>query len=139
MTVLIAVHDSWSTLDPAGMGRLLAMVKTLEAPCPAPPPPSPSSVAETLADGDLGELLAGMDEPEPPAALPTPARFAAAPPPTSGQALYRWACRHDLLPNCNAIGKRNGWPKMLTQWSQERVAEAYRELTTSSPANGKVP
>jgi hypothetical protein len=72
VTILIAVHDSWSANDPAGMGRLLAAAKALESPCPAPTPPPPSPADDP---DDLGELLAGMTDDDP--APPAPARSAA--------------------------------------------------------------
>jgi hypothetical protein len=71
MTILIAVHDSWSILDPAGMGRLLAIAKMLEGVCPTPTPPPPSPAAPPDDDG-LAELTAGMTDDTPEPATPAP-------------------------------------------------------------------
>jgi hypothetical protein len=89
-----------------------------------------------------------MADPEP-AAAPQPAGRpspAAAPPPagrpfdgipTTGQALYRFACNAKVLPKINAIGKARGYPKLVTHWDEQQVSAAYRELTAAEPsANG---
>src|SRR5262249_38945949 len=90
---------------------------------------------------DLGALLDGIDAPEPaaaptpqPAPRPTPAFEA----PRTGQGLYKWACNAKCLPRVNALGKRHGWPRLVTQWSADPVADAYAKLTAAaSTANGR--
>jgi hypothetical protein len=158
MTVLLAIHDSWTILDPAGMGRLLAAAKALESPCPAPTPPPPSPVDDP---DDLGELLAGMDE-EPTAAPSAPARSAdprpaevraarrpapipgTAPPakpwkdrqPVTGRELYAYAQNAGLVRRLLAIGRTRGYSGRVVDWSGAEVSSAFEELA-AAPANGK--
>jgi hypothetical protein len=154
MDITIRIHDSWAAAVPISLGRVLAGLALLERPRPA----------GGDAD-DLGTLLDGLldDAPESspaPAARPSPAATAqpaAAPPlppatppatrpvakpfegiPTSGSQLYRWCCDHKLLPKANAIGKREGWHKLVTHWDADMVSLAHGELTALQPAaNGQ--
>jgi hypothetical protein len=141
MRLVIEVDPSWFS-HPAALVEFVSRARLLERPAAAtsaPPatPPPPSSVAPAEDPDDVSMLISGMDTEEPEAPAPSRPMLAPSPIPRSGQALYRWACRNDLLPKCNAIGKARGWPKMLTQWSSERVAEAYAELTASASTNGR--
>jgi hypothetical protein len=44
----------------------------------------------------------------------------------------------EQLPKANAIGKREGWPRLVSDWEPSMVADAYAELTTAeSAANGR--
>jgi hypothetical protein len=153
MIITLNIHRSW-------LGhQVLTRIYALEEPRAAGD------------DGDdLGELLEGIDDPEPapPPALkpmpdPTiagrisgsqapppakPAPAAAAPPkpapardgmtPRTGRELYKVACDRKALPAVNRIGKAHGWPKLVTDWSPEQAAAAYRELT-EGPADLSAP
>jgi hypothetical protein len=141
MTLTLAIYDSWLS-HPAALAEFMRRCKALEGPAESlatAPSPSPAPQPNSAGDDDLGELLDGLDTPElaTPAPAPATRTLAPAPIPRSGQALYRWACGRDLLPAVHAIGKRKGWPKMLTQWSQDRVATAYAELTAQTAANSQ--
>ena len=51
---------------------------------------------------------------------------------------HKWACNAKCLPRVNTLGRRLGYPKLVTHWDAEQVAAAYRELTTAEPAaNGR--
>jgi len=112
----ITIHPSWQSV-PVALSRVLLALQALEKP------------RQPGDDGDdLTELLAGMDDPEPApavpaAAVPSPAR--ATPPatsrafdgvPTTGPAMYRWACSRKSLPEVNRIGKRFGYPPKVSEW-----------------------
>ena len=158
MEITIRIDPSW-LLHAQPLGRILDHVRALESPAPyAPPPPprEPGCDDDSVAGDDLGELLDGIDAPEPapPPALkampdPTiaaqisgsqakPAKPAIIPPtpwcgpPRNGQALYKWACAGKCLPAVNAIGKAHGWHRLVTHWTAEEVAAAFAELTAST-------
>jgi hypothetical protein len=143
MVLTIHIHDSWGA-HPGPLSRLLAQLAALEHPAPWTPEPA----RQPGDDGDdLASLLDGIDQPEP---APSPARplasrqsvpaarsaprpaAASATPPATGQSLYKFCCRADVLRQCNAIGKRNGWPKLITQWDAAMVATAYAELIATA-------
>jgi hypothetical protein len=138
MTITLNIDPSWTTI-PHALARILTTLAALE---------HPREPGDDLSD--LGELLDGINDPEPAPAAPAPARPApaaspATPPaarrfdgePTSGQSLYKWACNAKCLPRVNAIGKARGWHKLVTHWDASQVAEAYRELTAESAPNGR--
>jgi hypothetical protein len=140
--VILTIHVDPSWLVHAeALGRILDHVRALEAPAPYVPRP----VREPGDDGDdLAELLSGMDTPELPP-VSAPARHPAAKPgpapstsvearPATGQALYRYAADRKILPRVNAIGKRNGYARLITGWTPEQVAVAYAELTREPAA-----
>jgi hypothetical protein len=148
----LTIHDSWAA-HPGPLSRLLAHLAALEQPAPWTPP----VVREPGDDADdLAELLAGMDDaretsapamppaaapPRPPAPQPSPAT----PPagrafdgiPTTGKSLYRWATTHKALPDVNRVGARFGYPKRVTDWSNDQAVAVYRILTEPAAANGR--
>jgi hypothetical protein len=139
MQLTITIHDSWATI-PVALSRLLVALAALER---------PREPGEDL--DDLRELLAGMDDAPEPAPSPAPAAAWAARPahgrpsarpfegtPTTGQAMYRWACDRKVLPKVNTIGRRLGYHKLVTHWDAEQVARVLAEMTTAEPtANGR--
>jgi hypothetical protein len=134
MTITLNIDPSWTTI-PHALARILTSLAALER---------PREPGEDL--DDLSELLAGMDDPEPAAPArpaPQPAPTPPAPrrfdgPPTSGQSLYKYACQAKVLPKINAIGKARGFPKLVTHWTEEQVAEAYAMLTEpAAQGNGR--
>jgi hypothetical protein len=135
MRITIDLHDSW-TQSAAILAPILVALAALGKPRAAGD------------DGDdLAELLDGIDDPEPapspakapPAAPAAPARPPAAKPfdgiPTTGKSLYRWATTNKSLPRVNAIGKSFGYPRMVSDWSNDQAVAVYRILTEPS-ANG---
>jgi hypothetical protein len=141
MTITVHIHDSWAAV-PVALSRLLVALRALER------PRQPGDDAE-----DLTLLLDGIDAPEPaampspaaarpPAALPSAGRQQPAKPfegvPTTGKAFYRFCTSTKQLPKANAIGKREGWPRLVSDWSEDMVSLAYGELTAFEPAaNGQ--
>jgi hypothetical protein len=133
MRLEIAIHDSWASV-PHALSRLLVALAALEKP------------RQPGDDGDdLAELLDGIDDPE-----PAPASAPVKPPngrplarpfdgvPTTGQAMYRWACDRKVLPRVNSIGRRLGYHKLVTHWDASQVATVLAEMTTAEPAaNGR--
>jgi hypothetical protein len=143
------VHESWTTV-PHALARILTTLAALER------PRQPGDDGE-----DLSELLDGMDDPEPqPAAVAVPAPHPAVSPairpavatatpparvakpfdgiPTTGRSFYRWCTSTKQLPRANAIGKREGWPRLVSDWEPDMVSLAYGELTALQPsANGR--
>jgi hypothetical protein len=55
--------------------------------------------------------------------------------PTNGKSFYRWCTTTKQLPKANAIGKREGWPRLVSDWDSDMVSLAYGELT--AVANGQ--
>jgi hypothetical protein len=140
VTITIHIHDSWASI-PVALARVLLAVAALER------PRQPGDDGE-----DLAELLDGIDAPEPaPAApapapaKPSPAPSPATPPaprrfdgePTTGRQLYRWAIDRKMLPKVNAAGKRYGYGRLVSDWSDDQAVGVYRELTAEPAANGK--
>jgi hypothetical protein len=146
MTLTITIDPSW-LVHPELLGRLLEDCRALESPAPWMPPAT-RQPGDDGDEDDLSALLAGMDDP-PPAAVatvpprpPAPKAPAIPPPaavPTTGSALYKWTLKADCLRKCNIIGKRKNWPSMITQWSVEQVAAAYRELIAPPAAPDPAP
>jgi hypothetical protein len=145
MTITLNIDDSWAA-HPGPLSRILAHVAALEGPAPWTPPAAREPGQDDAED--LGQLLDGIDAPEPaPAAKPAVSKPSApaTPPaakrldgiPTTGKSLYRWACDRKSLPKVNAIGKGHSYPKLVSDWSDEQVATAYRELTSQPVANGQ--
>jgi hypothetical protein len=139
MNLTVSIHPDWLSL-PHAMSRVLTAITALERPRP---PGDDGSDLTLLLDGllDTPESLAPAPQP---AARPSPA--AATPPagrpvakpfagtPVTGSQLYRWCCDRKLLPKANAIGKREGWHKLVTHWDADMVSLAYFELTSAEPA-----
>jgi hypothetical protein len=144
MTITIHIHDSWAA-HPGPLSRLLAQIAALEAPAPWTPPATREPGQDDAED--LGQLLDGMDSPEPVAApAPKPQPRPAAPvakafdgPPRTGRSLYRWATFTKSLPSVNRLGKQYGYPKLVSDWSDDQVATVYGELTSQpvAVANGR--
>jgi hypothetical protein len=128
MQLTITIHDSWATI-PVALSRVLLALGALEKP------------RQPGDDGEgLTELLAGLeDDPEPaPAASPA----ASTPParewdgvPRGGKCLYKLATTRKALPAVNRIGKQFNYPRLVSDWSDDQVAAAYRILTEPA-ANG---
>jgi hypothetical protein len=120
-----------------------ALLDGLEGPEPAAvttPPPALVSMPGT----GVAPQISGSAPPPRASASATPPR-ASAPAwdgmtPRTGRELYKVACDRKALPAVNRIGKAHGWPKLVTDWTPEQAAAAYRELTEgpASPAtNGR--
>jgi hypothetical protein len=137
MNLSITIHPSWQGV-PVALSRVLLALTALEQ------PRQPGDDGE-----DLAELLDGIDTPEPAPAAPAPAPARPAPPPVAtsparewdgvpktGRGLYRWACNRKALPAVNRVGASFGYPKRVTDWSDDQVAAAYAVLTTEPAANG---
>jgi hypothetical protein len=165
MELTIRIDPSWlAHAEP--LGRLLDHIRALEGPAPWSPPPArePGCDDVIVAGDDLGELLDGIDAPEPapPPALkampdptiagrisgsqtppaapaPKPAATWDGTTPRTGRELYKVACDRKALPAVNRIGKAHGWPRLVTDWTPEQAAAGYRELTEGAtvPANGR--
>jgi hypothetical protein len=45
--------------------------------------------------------------------------------------LYKFACNGKCLPEINAVGKARGFPRLVSDWTEEQVAAALAELTTA--------
>jgi hypothetical protein len=127
MIITLNIHPSW-------LGHsVLTRIHALE---------EPRDAGDDL--DDLGALLDGIDAEPEPAALPTGTPPAAPPrtpaatwdgmTPRTGRELYKVACDRKALPAINRIGKAHGWPKLVTDWSPEQAAAAYRELTDGPAA-----
>jgi hypothetical protein len=139
MTITIHIHDSWASI-PVALSRVLLAVAALER------PRQPGDDGE-----DLAELLDGIDTPEPSPAAPTPVPSRPAPAPSpatpparewdgvpkTGRGLYKWACDRKALPDVNRVGKSFGYPKRVTDWSDDQVAAAYAVLTSEPTPNGR--
>jgi hypothetical protein len=85
-----------------------------------------------------------MDEPEElPAAPSARAPIVAIPPaastvtPTTGKALYCWACGRKAHPHVNRIGKARGFPRLMSDWTPSDVAVAWDELNGQPAAAGQ--
>ena len=138
MTVTVNIDPSWFG-HPAALAEFLTRVRLLERPAPAlSPPREPGD-----DDEDFGQLLDGIDAPEPapaPAQAPRPSPPVAKPfdgVPTTGKGLYRWCCDRKMLPRANAVGKSFNYPKLVSDWEPGQVAAAYRILTSEPAPNGK--
>jgi hypothetical protein len=131
MTITLTIDPSWAAV-PVALSRVLLALTALERP------------RQPGDDGDdLTELLAGMDDPEPaPASSPAPTAPAPAAKewdgvPRSGKGLYKWATTRKALPAVNRIGKQFNYPRLVSDWSDDQVAAAYRILTAEPAQNGK--
>jgi hypothetical protein len=51
--------------------------------------------------------------------------------------LYRWAIDRKLLPKVNAAGKRYGYGRLVSDWSDDQAVAIYRELTAEPAPNGR--
>jgi hypothetical protein len=143
--ITITIDPSWLRHG-AALARVLDHIRALEAPAPYTPPAAREPGDD---DEDLGQLLDGMDAPEPAAAAspaaaprprPIPATQQLAEAPTAiatGSQLYKWAASAKALPAVNRIGKRLGAPRLVTEWSPDQVAAVVRELTSEPLANGR--
>jgi hypothetical protein len=146
MTCTFTIHPSWHGV-PVALGNILKTLAALE---------QPRQPGDDLSD--LGELLDGIDTPEPAPAAPFPAPTANAPAPArpapqpspatpparewdgvprTGRSLYRWACDRKALPDVNRVGKSFGYPRKVTDWEPSQVAAAYAVLTTEPAQNGR--
>jgi hypothetical protein len=136
MTITIHIDPSWAAYGP--LSRILAGLAALERPREAG---DDADDLSTLLDGLLDEPAPSPAPAAPLAPRPANGRPSARPfegTPTSGQGLYKWACDRKVLPRVNTLGRRLGYPKLVTHWDAEQVAAAYRELTTAEPAaNGR--
>ena len=142
MQLTITIHDSWSTAVPVALSRFLLAAAALER--PRPPAADASDLTELL-DGLLDDAPELAPSPAPPAAAkaPRPAPSPATPPaardwdgvPRTGKGLYKWACNRKALPAVNRVGTSFGYPKRVSDWSDDQVAAAYRILTEPA-ANG---
>jgi hypothetical protein len=152
MTITVHIDPSWVAAVPHSLARVLTGLAMLER------PRAPGDDAD-----DLATLLDGLldDAPEPALAVPAPARPSPAPSPapapsprpspaaaapraarrfdgepTSGRQLYRWAIDRKMLPKVNAAGKRYGYGRLVSDWSDDQAVGIYRELTME-PSNGR--
>jgi hypothetical protein len=148
MTCTITVDPSWLN-HPDALGRILSHIRAVESPAPWSPPVT----RQPGDDEDLRELLSGMDdapEASAPAATPTAALrppAAATPPagrrfdgePATGRQLYRWAIDRKILPKVNAAGKKYGYGRLVSDWSDDQAVGVYHELTAepAASANGR--
>jgi hypothetical protein len=140
MVINFTVHESWISV-PHALSRIMATLAALE---------HPRQPGDDLSD--LGELLDGINDPEPaPAApavaKPSPAPSPAATPrtakpsfdgaPVTGPQLYKFACNHKALPTVNRLAKSHGFGRRIVDLTPDEVAILYRELTAEPSANGR--
>jgi hypothetical protein len=139
VTLTITIDPTWLA-HPEPLGRILDQIKALESAAPWTPPPTRQPGDDE--DEDLATFLDGLDAPELPP--PQPARVVPSRPassadstPSTGKALYKWACNGKCLPELNALGKRHGFPRLVSDWSPSDVATVFDELTRPpATANG---
>jgi hypothetical protein len=124
-----------------------ALLEGLEGPEPAavtPPPPASKPMPGTgVAPQISGSTPPPRASTSAPAPTSEPRASAAAwdgTTPRTGRELYKVACDRKALPIVNRIGKAHGWPRLVTDWTPEQAAAAYRELTEGPavPANGRL-
>jgi hypothetical protein len=145
VTITLNIHDSWAAV-PVALSRLLVALKALERPRQ---PGDDGDDLTMLLDGIMDDTLepapaAPAPAPAPTRPSPAPQLSPATPPavrsfdgiPTTGRSLYRWATTHKTLPAVNRIGKQFGYPKLVSDWSNDQAVAVYRILTEPA-ANGQ--